>query len=159
LGCPFSHRCSRNPDFYHAAGQLWEGADAIFGLPSSTAEWFTQARHTLRHQGADPIIADLSEAAATPYFEPDRIDVIRRVRNYFRRHRDHLQFPDFDEEKRPLGSGFVESAVKWLIQQRFKGVGMRWSSDGFNHLLLLRLAWANDRFDDLFLPDPPPSPI
>jgi hypothetical protein len=25
-----------------------------------------------------------------------------------------------------------------------------WSEDGFNHLLLLRIAWANDRFDDLF---------
>jgi hypothetical protein len=27
---------------------------------------------------------------------------------------------------------------------------MRWSESGFNHLLLLRLAWANHRFDDLF---------
>jgi hypothetical protein len=35
----------------------------------------------------------------------------------------------------------VESACTWLIQQRFKGVGMRWSEDGFNHLLHLRLAW------------------
>jgi hypothetical protein len=24
----------------------------------------------------------------------------------------------------PLGSGLVESACKWLVQQRFKGVGM-----------------------------------
>jgi hypothetical protein len=36
------------------------------------------------------------------------------------------------------------------IQQRFKGVGMRWSEDGFNHLLHLRLAWVNQRFDSLF---------
>ena len=27
---------------------------------------------------------------------------------------------------------------------------MRWSDDGFNHLLHLRVAWANERFDDLF---------
>ena len=44
----------------------------------------------------------------------------------------------------------VESACKWLIQQRFKGVGMRWSEDGFNHLLHLRLAWVNGRFETLF---------
>jgi hypothetical protein len=50
----------------------------------------------------------------------------------------------------PIGSGLVESACKWLIQQRFKGVGMRWSEDGFDHLLHLRLAWVNERFDDLF---------
>jgi hypothetical protein len=54
----------------------------------------------------------------------------------------------------------VESACKWLIQQRFKGVSMRWSEDSFNHLLLLRLAWPNDRFDDLFhsIPNPRTDP-
>ena len=36
------------------------------------------------------------------------------------------------------------------LQQRFKCVGMRWSEDGFIHLLHLRLAWVNGTFDDLF---------
>ncbi|MBK9446357.1 MAG: hypothetical protein IPO00_09810 [Betaproteobacteria bacterium] len=27
---------------------------------------------------------------------------------------------------------------------------MRWSEDGFNHLLHLRLAWVNHRFDSFF---------
>ncbi len=31
---------------------------------------------------------------------------------------------------------------------------MRWSEEGFNRLLMLRLAWANDRFDALFTPSP-----
>ncbi|MDQ3959865.1 MAG: hypothetical protein M3255_06195, partial [Pseudomonadota bacterium] len=43
------------------------------------------------------------------------------------------------------------------IQQRFKGVGMRWSEAGFNHLLHLRLAWVNQRFDSFF-PDRVLSP-
>ena len=50
----------------------------------------------------------------------------------------------------PLGSGMVESACTWLMQQRFKGVGMRWSEDGFNPLLPLRLAWVNGSFEVLF---------
>ena len=49
----------------------------------------------------------------------------------------------------PLGYGMVESACTWLTQQRFKGVGMRWGEDGFNHLLHLRLAWVNGRFEAL----------
>jgi hypothetical protein len=44
----------------------------------------------------------------------------------------------------------VASTCKWLIQQRFKGVGMRWSEDGFMHLLHLRLCWVNGWFDALF---------
>lgn len=55
----------------------------------------------------------------------------------------------------------AESFCKWLIQQRFKGV--RWSEDGFNHLLILRVVWVNQRFDDLFTNVPihktNPSPI
>ena len=58
----------------------------------------------------------------------------------------------------PLGSGMVESTCKWLIQQRFKGVGMRWSEEGFNHLLHLRLVWVNSSFETLFQVQFQPSP-
>jgi len=34
---------------------------------------------------------------------------------------------------------------------------MRWSEDGFNHLLHLRLAWVNGRFDALFASEPSPN--
>jgi hypothetical protein len=50
----------------------------------------------------------------------------------------------------PLGSGRVERACPWLIQQRFTGVGLRWSEDGFTHLVHRRLAWGNGRFASLF---------
>ncbi len=73
-----------------------------------------------------------------------------KLYNYLDRHRDHIQYEQLKEMGLPIGSGLVESACKWLIQQRFKGVGMRWSEDGFNHLLHLRLAWVNGRFDTLF---------
>ena len=44
------------------------------------------------------------------------------------------------------------------IQQRFKGVGMRWSEDGFTHLVHLRLAWVNGRFEALFALTLSPNP-
>ena len=69
---------------------------------------------------------------------------------YLQNHIDHIDYRKFELMDLPLGSGMVESACKWLIQQRFKGVGMRWSEEGFNHLLHLRLAWVNGRFDNLF---------
>jgi len=31
----------------------------------------------------------------------------------------------------PIGSGMIESACKWIVQQRFKGVGMYWSMKPF----------------------------
>ena len=69
---------------------------------------------------------------------------------YLDTHHEHVDYAQFEKLGLPLGSGMVESACKWLIQQRFKGVGMRWSEDGFIQLLHPRLAWINDRYDQLF---------
>lgn len=142
-------------DFYHTVGQIWNGAENWYFryLPSAHI-WLKQARHQLRHGEVDDVIIQLRQAANPKYLSAKRRKVILRVAAFLDRHRDHLRYPVFKQDALPLGSGFVESAVKWLIQQRFKGVGMRWSEDGFNHLLLLRLAWANDRFDTLFAPSP-----
>jgi hypothetical protein len=79
------------------------------------------------------------------------------VYHYLKTHEAHLHDDPFKAAGLPIGSGLVESACKWLIQQRFKGVGMRWSEPGFNHLFHLRLAWVNQRFDHWFL-DLTPSP-
>jgi hypothetical protein len=74
------------------------------------------------------------------------------------RHRDHLDSATDKELGLPMGSGMVESAWKGLIQQRFKGVGMRWSEDGFHPLLHLRLAWVNGSFEALLQVQLQPSP-
>lgn len=58
----------------------------------------------------------------------------------------------------PIGSGLVESACKWPIQQRFKGVGMRWNENGFPHLLHERLAWVNHRLDEFYPKRQAPPP-
>jgi len=47
----------------------------------------------------------------------------------------------------------VESACKWLIQQRFKGVGMRWSEDGLT-ICCICVGMVNRRFDTLFSDEP-----
>ncbi len=74
------------------------------------------------------------------------------------RPREHIDSETSKAWGLPLGSGRVESACTWLLQQRFKGVGMRWREDGFNHLLHLRLAWVNGSFETLFQGQLQPSP-
>jgi hypothetical protein len=76
--------------------------------------------------------------------------ILQQVRDYWKTHLDHFHYPTFKKLGLPIGSGMVESTCKGLIQQRFKGTGMRWSEPGFNHFLHLRLAWINRRFDALF---------
>jgi hypothetical protein len=138
-------------DFYHAAQNLWKGAKAwLDGRTQRARTWFIQARRRLRRGQASQVLADIEAALALEGLPASAHRTLTNLYNYLDAHRDHIDYAKFKELGLPIGSGIVESACKWLIQQRFKGVGMRWSEDGFNHLLHLRLAWVNGRFDDLF---------
>jgi hypothetical protein len=145
-------------DFYHAAQNLWKGSKVwLDGRTQQARDWFRTARRLLRRGQANEVLADI-EAALTLEGLPDSAyQTLTNLYHYLDKHRDHIDYAKFKELGLPIGSGMVESACKWLIQQRFKGVGMRWSEDGFNHLLHLRLAWVNGRFDDLFPLTVPPN--
>ena len=146
-------------DFYHAAQQLWKSAAAwLDGRTTQARRWFGWARHRLRHGQPDGVLADLAEALEVERLPDTTRDTLRTVAAYLERHREHIHYETYKALGLPLGSGMVESACKWLIQQRFKGVGMRWSEDGFNHLLHLRLAWVNGAFETLVQVQLQPSP-
>ena len=138
-------------DFYQAAQTLWKSAAAwLDGRTSQARRWFAWARHRLRHGRSDGVLAALADALDVEGWPPTARDTVMTVQAYLVAHREHINYEAYKALGFPLGSGMVESACKWLIQQRFKGVGMRWSEDGFNHLLHLRLAWVNGRFEALF---------
>jgi hypothetical protein len=138
-------------DFYHAAQQLWKGAAAwLEGRTAQACRWFGWARHRLRHGMPDGVLADLTEALDVEGLPASARDTLTTGSAYLERHREHSDYAKDKELGVPLGSGMVESACTWLIQQRFKGVGMRWSEDGFHHLLHLRLAWVHGRCEALF---------
>jgi hypothetical protein len=138
-------------DFYHATQNLWKSAAAwLDGRTTQARRWFAWARHRLRHGRPDGVLADLEDALAVEGLPTAARDTVMTVHAYLERHREHINYEAYKALGFPLGSGMVESACKWLIQQRFKGVGMRWSEDGFNHLLHLRLSWVNGRFEVLF---------
>jgi hypothetical protein len=145
-------------DFYHAAQNLWKGAKSwLDGRTQQARDWFTTARRRLRRGQANDVLADLQAALELEGLPDSARETLTNLYNYLDKHRNHMDYAKFKELGLPIGSGMVESACKWLIQQRFKGVGMRWSEDGFNHLLHLRLAWVNGRFDDLFALVAPPT--
>jgi hypothetical protein len=147
----FAQRAVGILDFYHAAGHLWRATAAILDGRSCEAKaWFRNWRSQLRHGQNQYVLKSLGYLVNSNAFHGKDLETLEQVRDYFDKHSQHIRYQYFKQKDCPLGSGMIESACKWLIQQRFKGVGMRWSEDGFNHLLYLRLDWVNQRFDSLF---------
>jgi hypothetical protein len=148
----FAHCAVGILDFYHGAGHLWKAAAALFdGRSTDAHQWFAQMRHQLRHGQHQSVLSTLTRLINTDHVLSDKeLKALINVQAYFQAHHEHIRYGTFEKQGYPLGSGMIESTCKWLIQQRFKGVGMRWSESGFNHLLHLRMAWVNQRFDPLF---------
>jgi hypothetical protein len=142
-------------DFYHAAQNLWRGAKAWLGGRSRKArQWFQTLRHRLRHGQSEAVLDELQSILALPDLPSATRKTLTRLYGYLDKHRDHMNYDQLKDMGLPIGSGLVESACKWLIQQRFKGVGMRWGEESFSHLLLIRLALVNGRFDTCFPSSP-----
>lgn len=136
-------------DFYHAAQNLWKGAKAMFdGRTKKAREWFKKARHNLRTGNSEKVLDEIKINSKN--LEGESNKTAKNLLAYLQDHKDHIEYDKYKDSGLPIGSGMVESACKWLIQQRFKCVGMRWSEDGFNHLLHLRLLWVNGEYDGFF---------
>ncbi len=139
-------------DYYHACQNAWKAIKLwLDGRTKTAREYFRQTRRLLKSGQADLVLADIDAALQLEDLPPAVRKKLANLYTYLSTHRDHIDYARFQELGLPIGSGMVESTCKWLIQQRFKGVGMRWSEDGFNSLLHLRLAWVNGTFDTLFV--------
>ena len=146
-------------DFYHAAQNLSNAAKAwLDGRTAKCREWFCEMRHKLRHGEESIVMDELNKAQNSKQLSDEAKKTLGNTYNYLKRHEKHITYQNFKDASLPIGSGLVESACKWLVQQRFKGVGMRWSEEGLNALLNLRVAWVNQCFDDFFpLMEPSPN--
>jgi hypothetical protein len=157
----FAHCAVAILDFFHAAGHLWRATDALFESSHSAQAkaWFVRWRHQLRHGQHRQVLAALTLLANSNLFTDNSLATLLQVQSYFQRQPHHVRYQHFEHLALPLGSGMIESACQWLIQQRFKGVGMRWSESGSNNLLIRPPAKVRHRSIELIIISPFSQPF
>jgi len=73
-------------------------------------------------------------------------EVLEAAQTYFENHAHQMDYPRYEAMGLHIGSGIAEAACKFVIQTRFKRSGMRWSRQGAENLLRLRLAYVNHQW-------------
>lgn len=132
-------------DFPHAAEYISAMANTVWGLDSPTAaKWAEGQRHKLKHQGAQVVLPELRTLVASHAELPELAEKIA----YLEKRQDHMQYPYFQAQGWPIGSGAVESGNKLVVEARLKGSGMHWARHNVNPMLGLRNAVCNDRWSD-----------
>ena len=98
----------------------------------------------LKVGGVDKVIAELRSLA-----RGRRAKKIKEQISYLEAHQEHMRYAELKEAKCPIGSGVVESAVRRVINLRFKSAGQCWTEENLEPLLYLRATLKSGRWDDL----------
>jgi hypothetical protein len=142
-------------DFYHAAEHLWIVGEALYGdrgTSQKTCDWVRHYRRQLRKGKVDLVIAAIARAKEShaDQLSAERQNLVRRNLEYFKTNRDRMHYDRYKRMRLPIGTGAVEGSCKFVIQERFKLPGCRWSHTGLQQMLALKQLRLNGHWDLLW---------
>lgn len=130
-------------DFFHASSYLTSAAGAMFRKKEERETWLGTAARQLKHEagGAQAILQHLK---SSPKKSKEKVE---KAITYFTNQLNRMNYSEFLEKKRPIGSGVTEAACKTLVNQRLCNSGMRWHGDAMDKILMARcLIYSSDRW-------------
>ena len=130
-------------DFFHVMEWLGKCAEAVFPDLSKRAEWLEKQRKTLREEPADKVVAEVKKLVATT---PAASEKLASTLNYLGNNLHRMNYREYREQGLIIGSGAIESAHRTLIQTRMKKSGQRWTNEGANRMINLRVCYLSQRW-------------
>jgi hypothetical protein len=134
-------------DFFHVSEYLWDVAKNFYGEDTpQTRRWATRRLQDLRAGHRSRIYRGLAQMVPKT---PEQRESLKKTRRYFTNHGHKMDYPRYEAMGFHIGSGIAEAACKHVIHSRFKRSGMRWSAQGAENLLQLRVLCLNHQWGDL----------
>lgn len=131
-------------DFYHVCEYL---AEAATHCATDGKAWLEEQKSLLKSNQYKRVLINLLPHIEPPQTE-DKNAPVRRAHRYLGKRAAQLDYQGALEKGLPIGSGEIESAHRYIIQQRLKRAGSWWTPDNIDGMLALRLARANKRWKD-----------
>ena len=139
--CYFGTQGSYLIDFFHVGEYL--GAAAPACAADHPQAWLEGQKERLK---ANQVAAVLE--ALAPFVRVDQDDhPVTACDRYLRNRLDYLDYQSAIQQDLPIGSGEIESAHRYIIQQRLKRPGAWWSPTHVEAMLALRLNRANREWE------------
>ncbi len=133
-------------DFYHASQYLNDIATIVRNAGTALPEsWLYDQLHELKHQGPNKVLEEIDRLLR----EHQHLEELKQKVNYLQKRREMMQYPIFQKDGWPIGSGSVESANTHVVQSRMCGAGMHWEPRSVNPMLALRTSECNDRWHEM----------
>jgi hypothetical protein len=139
-------------DFYHVCDYLSAAAKAIHPDDGQAVVWMETQKAHLKSQRVDETLHALQahrEAADVQ----DADAPVRRCHRYLTKRRHQLDYQATIARDLPIGSGEIESAHRYIVQQRLKRPGAWWRAANAEYMLALRINRANQQWQSYWASD------
>jgi hypothetical protein len=136
----FGSQASYLVDFYHVCDYLAAAASACASLAPQS--WLEHQKQHLKNNDTTEVLRQLQ-----PYVEAETVDnehaPVRACVRYLHNRLPFLAYKGALEKELPIGSGEIESAHRYIIQDRLKVPGAWWKAENVEPMLTLRVVRAN----------------
>ncbi len=133
-------------DFYHVCEYLAAASAAVAPDPVARSLWMETQKDALKSGRLDAVLRALAGHCEPPEVDDERAPV-RTCHRYLGARAGQLNYRQALAEGLPIGSGEIESAHRYVAQQRLKRPGAWWRVEHAEHMLALRINRINGDWD------------
>lgn len=130
-------------DYYHAVEHLAAFSGLHFRKAKDGSQWLDRQRGCLLTDGVEGVLSNLE---CLTKLSASAQESRRQVVGYYRRNRHRMDYGRFQQRGLQIGSGPMEAAHRTVVQCRMKRSGQRWSDEGAQAMLNLRVASKSGRW-------------
>lgn len=132
-------------DFPHAAEHVNEIGEFLHGEHTPESQtWLKEHLHRLKQEGPNPLLREFEKLQR----KHPTAEAIASNLAYLKKRETQMQYPLFQAQGWPIGSGMVESGNKLVVHARLKGAGMHWAEEHVNPMLALRNILCSGRWQE-----------
>jgi hypothetical protein len=129
-------------DYYHAAEHLHGFAEKHFRDDKKRKRWTDRQKELLLQSKVTTVITNIKKIS-------DSKEALQLI-DYYRANQQRMDYYKYKQIGAGIiGSGAIESAHRTVVQKRMKLSGQRWSGNGAQNMLNLRVTSMNGRWDKI----------
>jgi hypothetical protein len=130
-------------DYYHACEHLHEFSKSIFTDKEKEKKWTDKQKEWLLKGKVKIVLRNIKRVGKNS-------EVANELLNYYSNNINRMQYQDYVKIGCGIiGSGAIESAHRTVVQKRMKQSGQRWSWEGAQHMLNLRVVRKNNDWNKI----------
>lgn len=131
-------------DLYHVVEKLWKASYCYHPESSQGAEEFvTRYLRMLLEGKVGSVIGVFRRFLQQQKSRRGKTAGLKKALSYFVANRGAMRYDEYLAAGYPIGSGVVEGACRHVVKDRMECTGMRWETEGAQHILDLRTTYLN----------------